>query len=187
VTVSPSTGRGAASPSTGRGAATHRAHTVVDSPVGPLTLVSIEGALSGLYMDRRRHPPPDDIFGEPDPAPFAEAARQLEAYFGGTLGEFDLPLTLVGTPFQRTVWTALRRIPYGETVSYRELADWIGRPTAARAVGLANGRNPIGIVVPCHRVVGSSGDLTGYGGGLDRKRWLLDFERSASRGRSVPG
>ena len=162
----------------------HRAHTVVDSPVGPLTLVSLDGALSGLYLDQQRHRPSPTIFGEPDEAQFIVAVDQLVAYFDGRLTAFDLPLALVGTPFQREVWAALLRIPYGETVSYGELAARLGQPAAARAVGMANGRNPISIIVPCHRVVGSSGDLTGYGGGLRRKRQLLDFERDIS-GRSA--
>ena len=106
--------------------------------------------------------------------------EQLTAYFAGELDTFDLPLAPRGTPFQRTVWAALQEIPYGETTSYGELAEQIGRPNAARAVGLANGKNPIGIIVPCHRVVGSGGDLTGYGGGLARKQYLLDFERAGA-------
>ncbi|MGP3925319.1 methylated-DNA--[protein]-cysteine S-methyltransferase [Streptomyces sp. 8N616] len=153
-----------------------RTHTVVDSPLGPLTLVATGAVLSGLYMTEQRHRPPEDTFGTPDDAPFAEAVRQLGAYFAGELTTFDLPLRLDGTPFQQRVWEALRRIPYGATVSYGQLADRLGNPSASRAVGLANGRNPIGIIVPCHRVVGASGSLTGYGGGLDRKRRLLDFE-----------
>ena len=152
-------------------------HTMQDSPVGPLTLVALDGKLSGLYMNLQRHRPPDATFGEPDPTPFTEVIRQLDEYFGGQRTEFDLPMALVGTPFQRTVWAALQEIPYGETRSYGQLAERIGRPGGARAVGLANGRNPIGIIVPCHRVVGASGDLTGYGGGLERKQHLLDFER----------
>ncbi|GGP34254.1 methylated-DNA--protein-cysteine methyltransferase [Saccharothrix coeruleofusca] len=156
-------------------------HTTVDSPVGPLTLVATDGALSGLYMTDQRYRPDDATFGEPDAEPFGEAVAQLAEYFAGERTSFDLPLSLRGTPFQRTVWSALREIPYGETVSYGELARSMGRPTAARAVGLANGRNPIGIIVPCHRVIGSTGGLTGYGGGLDRKRHLLDFERSLRR------
>jgi methylated-DNA-[protein]-cysteine S-methyltransferase len=158
-------------------------HTVVDSPVGPLTLVAHDGALSGLYMAGQRYRPADATFGPEDPSLFGAAATQLAEYFAGTRTTFDLPLDLIGTPFQRTVWHALREIPYGETVSYGELAQRLGRPSAARAVGLANGRNPIGIIVPCHRVVGSSGDLTGYGGGLARKRHLLDFEQGSDSGR----
>jgi methylated-DNA-[protein]-cysteine S-methyltransferase len=155
----------------------HRVHTVVDSPVGTLTLVAAEGVLTGLYMDLQRHRPLEETFGTRDCTPFTEVIRQLEEYFAARRTEFDVPVTLVGSPFQRTVWAALRDIPYGETASYGQLAERIGRPTAARAVGLANGRNPIGIIVPCHRVVGGTGDLTGYGGGLERKRHLLEFER----------
>ncbi|MFI0480555.1 methylated-DNA--[protein]-cysteine S-methyltransferase [Actinomadura sp. 9N215] len=155
-------------------------HVILDSPVGPLTLVAIDGALSGLFMDLQRHRPPAETFGTPDdPAsePFATVAEQLSAYFAGDLTEFDLPLNLQGTEFQKRVWTALQEIPYGETTTYGQLAVELGKPSASRAVGLANGRNPISVIVPCHRVVGSTGDLTGYGGGLDRKRYLLDFER----------
>ncbi|MER5219296.1 methylated-DNA--[protein]-cysteine S-methyltransferase [Streptomyces flaveus] len=154
-------------------------HTVIDSSYGPLTLVATDGVLSGLYMTDQRHRPPEETFGAPDDTPFGETIDQLKAYFAGELKEFDLPLRLDGTPFQRTVWDQLRRIPYGETRSYGELADALGNPKASRAVGLANGRNPVGIIVPCHRVVGANGSLTGYGGGLDRKKRLLDFERGA--------
>jgi methylated-DNA-[protein]-cysteine S-methyltransferase len=156
----------------------HLTHTMVDSPVGPLTLVATDGALTGLYMDRQRYRPGTETFGDRDHTPFAQAAEQLEEYFAGRLTDFDVPLAFVGTPFQRLVWEALRKVPYGQTVSYGQLADRLGRPTAARAVGLANGHNPISIIVPCHRVVGAKGDLTGYGGGLERKRHLLDFERN---------
>jgi methylated-DNA-[protein]-cysteine S-methyltransferase len=155
-------------------------HTVIDSPYGPLTLVATDGVLSGLYMADQRHRPPEESFGEPDDTPFAEAADQLLAYFAGGLKEFTLPLNLVGTPFQRSVWEQLRKIPYGETRSYGDLAGALGSPKASRAVGLANGRNPVGIIVPCHRVVGADGSLTGYGGGLDRKQRLLDFERGTA-------
>jgi methylated-DNA-[protein]-cysteine S-methyltransferase len=156
-----------------------RVHTVIDSPLGPLTLVAEDGALAGLYMDNHRHLPSVETFGEPDPAPLRTAVAQLGEYFAGRRTEFDMPLATGGTPFQRSVWNALREIPYGETVSYGQLAEQIGRPTAIRAVGLANGKNPISIVVPCHRVIGAGGSLTGYGGGLGRKRHLLDFERGA--------
>jgi methylated-DNA-[protein]-cysteine S-methyltransferase len=156
-------------------------HTVMDSPIGPLTLAGTGGALTGLYMDRQRYRPETETFGDRDDAPFAAAVTQLREYFAGRRTEFDLSLNLIGTPFQRQVWEALLTIPYGQTVSYGELADRLGRPRgAARAVGLANGHNPIGIIVPCHRVVGTDGGLTGYGGGLDRKRHLLDFERRVS-------
>lgn len=163
-----------------RTAVDHRTHTVMESPIGPLTLVQEAGALTGLYMATQRHRPDEQTFGQRDDASFGEALEQLEAYFAGQLTEFDLPLAASGTPFQQTVWRALRDIPYGTTASYGELAGRIGSPAAARPVGLANGRNPIGIVVPCHRVIGASGDLTGYGGGLDRKRYLLDHERQVA-------
>ncbi|WP_171109403.1 MULTISPECIES: methylated-DNA--[protein]-cysteine S-methyltransferase [unclassified Streptomyces] len=154
-----------------------RQHTVIDSPYGPLTLVAEDGVLCGLYMTDQRHRPAEETFGERDETPFGETIDQLTAYFGGELKEFTLELRLNGTPFQRTVWDQLRRIPYGETRSYGELAEALGNHSASRAVGLANGKNPIGIIVPCHRVIGASGSLTGYGGGLERKQRLLDFER----------
>ncbi|MPY62858.1 methylated-DNA--[protein]-cysteine S-methyltransferase [Streptomyces spongiae] len=155
-------------------------HTITDSPYGPLTLVATDGVLSGLYMTDQRHRPPEETFGDPDDTPFGEVTEQLRAYFAGELKEFTLPLHLTGTPFQRSVWEQLCRIPYGETRSYGDLADALGNPKASRAVGLANGKNPVGIIVPCHRVVGSDGSLTGYGGGLERKRRLLDFERGTA-------
>ena len=151
-------------------------HTVIDSPEGPLTLLGRDGGLAGLYIGDEQYRPPESAFGTRDDRPFAEAARQLDEYFAGTRREFDLPLTFRGTPFQETVWRALLRIPYGETTTYRELAESIGRPTSARAVGSANGRNPVGIVVPCHRVLGSDGTLTGYAAGVGCKRRLLEME-----------
>ena len=162
-----------------------RSHTVIDSAVGPLTLVAEDGAIVGLYMNLQRHRPQDGELGEVDPdgrlnEPFTAAADQLDAYFAGTLTTFDLPLAPRGSDFQQRVWAALREIPYGETESYGELAERIGSPGGARAVGLANGKNPIGIVIPCHRVVGANGALTGYGGGLDRKKQLLDLELAVS-------
>ncbi|MEU0676590.1 methylated-DNA--[protein]-cysteine S-methyltransferase [Streptomyces sp. NPDC006172] len=155
-------------------------HTVIDSPYGPLTLVADDGVLCGLYMTEQRHRPAQESFGARDDRLFAEAEDQLNAYFTGELKAFTLPLRLDGTPFQRTVWDELRKIPYGETRTYGDLAHALGAPTASRAVGLANGRNPIGIIVPCHRVVGADGGLTGYGGGLDRKRRLLTFESGSA-------
>jgi methylated-DNA-[protein]-cysteine S-methyltransferase len=155
-------------------------HTVTDSPYGPLTLVADDGVLCGLYMTDQRHRPPEETFGTRDDTVFAETEEQLKAYFAGELKEFTVELRLNGTPFQRTVWDELRRIPYGETRTYGRLAGILGAPAASRAVGLANGRNPIGIIVPCHRVIGANGSLTGYGGGLERKQRLLDFERGAS-------
>jgi methylated-DNA-[protein]-cysteine S-methyltransferase len=155
-----------------------RVHTQIDSPMGQLTLVANDGALAGLYMEEQRHRPAFETFGpRSDLELFDAVITQLGEYFAGTRTEFDLPMDFAGTPFQQTVWKALLDIPYGETVSYGELAALIGRPTASRAVGLANGKNPIGIIVPCHRVVGSTGDLTGYGGGIERKRALLAHER----------
>ncbi|GAA3486558.1 methylated-DNA--[protein]-cysteine S-methyltransferase [Streptomyces cremeus] len=153
-----------------------RQHTVVDSPYGPLTLVATEGVLCGLYMVGQRHRPAEETFGDPDPEPFPEVIEQLDAYFRGELTEFTVPLHLHGTPFQRSVWEQLQRIPYGETRTYGQLAQHMGNTGASRAVGLANGKNPVGIIVPCHRVIGSTGNLTGYGGGLDRKQRLLAFE-----------
>ncbi|MER7951449.1 methylated-DNA--[protein]-cysteine S-methyltransferase [Streptomyces sp. NPDC096079] len=151
-------------------------HTVVDSPYDPLTLVAVDGVLSRVHMTGQRHRPPEETFGDPDPRPFDEAIRQLDAYFAGELTAFDLPLNLIGTPFQLRVWEQLLRIPYGETRTYGELAEELGNPGASRAVGLANGKNPVSIIVPCHRVIGAGGGLTGYGGGLDRKQRLLAFE-----------
>ncbi|WP_017236807.1 methylated-DNA--[protein]-cysteine S-methyltransferase [Streptomyces sp. SS] len=151
-------------------------HTVVDSPYDPLTLVAVDGVLSRVHMTGQRHRPPEETFGEPDPRPFGEAIRQLDAYFAGELTSFDLRLNLVGTLFQLRVWDQLLRIPYGETRTYGELAEELGNPGASRAVGLANGKNPVSIIVPCHRVIGAGGSLTGYGGGLDRKQRLLAFE-----------
>jgi len=158
-----------------------RSHSIVDSPCGPLTLVAEDDALCGLYMAEQRHRPDELTFGRADPGAdiFARAETELKEYFAGQREQFELPLTFVGTPFQRSVWARLREIPYGTTISYGELADRLGNPGASRAVGLANGKNPIGIIVPCHRVVGSTGSLTGYGGGLERKRYLLDFERGS--------
>jgi O-6-methylguanine DNA methyltransferase len=155
-----------------------RTKTEIDSPVGPLTLVEDDGALAGLYLTAHRHAPSLDL---PVVRTGLPAVReQLEAYFARDLKEFDLPLAVAGTPFQQQVWDALRTIPYGETWSYVELALAIGRPTAVRAVGLANGRNPLSIVVPCHRVIGADGSLTGYGGGLSAKKWLLAHESGAT-------
>jgi methylated-DNA-[protein]-cysteine S-methyltransferase len=160
-----------------------RSHITITSPVGPLTLVAEGGSLTGLYMEQHRHGPGAEGIGGPgDPAkaPFAAAARQLADYFDGRLTVFDLPLDMAGTPFQQRVWAALLDIPYGATATYGQLAADLGNPSASRAVGLANGRNPVSIIVPCHRVVGSDGSLTGYGGGLERKRFLLDLERAPS-------
>ncbi|KAA0119952.1 methylated-DNA--[protein]-cysteine S-methyltransferase [Mycolicibacterium sp. P9-22] len=151
----------------------------MDSPVGLLTLAGVDGRLAHLRMEDQTYEP-SRAGWEVDDAAFPEAVEQLDAYFAGTLTEFDLDLHFEGTPFQRRVWEALLTIPYGETRTYGEIAVQVGSPTAFRAVGLANGHNPIGIIVPCHRVIGANGSLTGYGGGLNRKRALLDMEKSRS-------
>jgi methylated-DNA-[protein]-cysteine S-methyltransferase len=168
-----------------------RTHVTIGSPVGPLTLVAGDGALVALYMHAQRHRPDEAVFGlagDHAAEPFAAAASQLSAYFAGELTSFDLPLQPAGTAFQKKVWMALRDIPYGRTITYGELAAGIGSAAASRAVGLANGKNPISIVVPCHRVIGTDGSLTGYGGGLERKRFLLDLEgRAAERQYELPG
>jgi methylated-DNA-[protein]-cysteine S-methyltransferase len=147
-----------------------------DTPIGELLLAGEEGALSMIGFPKgsmRREPEPDWIFNETQ---LADVSRQLREYFAGERREFDLPLKLSGTEFQVSVLEALQNIPYGETTSYGEIAKRIGRPKAVRAVGAANGRNPIPIIVPCHRVIGSTGDLTGFGGGLDTKEALLRLE-----------
>ena len=149
----------------------------VDSPVGPLTLAGADGRLRHLRMVDQTYEP-DRAEWISDDGAFTDAVAQLDAYFAGELMDFDLDLDLVGTEFQRRVWEALTTIPYGETRSYGQIALQIGSPGASRAVGLANGHNPIGIIVPCHRVIGANGNLTGYGGGLDRKKSLLDMEKN---------
>jgi len=149
--------------------------TVYESPVGPLTLISNGAALTDLQFEDPRY--------AYTPAPAGNdklldaARRQLDSYFAGKLRAFDLPLAPKGTPFQQRVWQALLTIPYGFTRSYGQQAAAIGSPQASRAVGLANGRNPISIIIPCHRVIGANGSLTGYGGGMGRKKSLLDLEQ----------
>lgn len=156
-------------------------YTHADSPLGPLLLTADEDALTGLFMTSPT--PASDWIREDAAAPFPETRRQLAAYFAGGLTEFTLPLAPVGTAFQRGVWDALRAIPYGATCSYGDLARRLGSPGAARAVGLANGRNPLSIIVPCHRVLGTSGRLTGYSGGMERKAFLLALEQQ----KTAPG
>jgi methylated-DNA-[protein]-cysteine S-methyltransferase len=156
-------------------------YSQIDSPVGPLLLAADDAGLRQIiFMNGRDRAQPDSSWVQ-DSAAFAEAARQLRAYFAGELELFDLPLAPVGTPFQLQVWRRLCEIPYGETISYGELARRIGNPKASRAVGLANGSNPIPIIIPCHRVIGSNGKLTGYGGGLPIKEKLLALERRQLR------
>ena len=149
------------------------------TPVGRLRLAGDESGLRSISFQNRFSPAAPAESPLPTEAPFREAIAQLEAYFAGALRRFDLPLAPEGTPFQREVWSALTAIPYGETVSYGELARRLGRPAASRAVGAANGQNPIPIVIPCHRVIGADGSLTGFGGGLAIKRRLLDLEAGA--------
>jgi methylated-DNA-[protein]-cysteine S-methyltransferase len=147
---------------------------VIDSPVGSLWLTSDGNALTGLYFRKEDWP------GRADPAWFGEVKKQLRAYFAGELTEFSVPLAPSGTAFQLAVWTELTRIPYGATTTYGEIARALGKSAvASRAVGAANGSNPISVIVPCHRVIGADGGLTGYGGGLDRKLMLLKIEGSA--------
>lgn len=150
--------------------------SLLPSPVGDLTLTSDGQSLTAIYFEAPKYGPASTDGWVRDDAPLAEARRQLDEYFRGERTDFDLALAPSGTDFQRSVWTALSHIPFAVTTSYGAIAAQLGRPAASRAVGAANGRNPISIVVPCHRVVGSGGDLTGYGGGLDRKRWLLNHE-----------
>lgn len=149
--------------------------TVYVSPVGPLTLISDGAALTHLEFENPRYaynpaPPGDDKI-------LRQAQRELDAYFAGKLKAFTVPVAPQGTAFQRKCWAALQKIPYGATRSYGQQAQAIGSPKAVRAVGLANGRNPISIIIPCHRVIGANGSLTGYGGGMDRKKTLLDLEQ----------
>lgn len=159
------------------------ATTIVPSPTGDLTLIASDAGLAAILWDddarmQARYAPRIE---NPEHPVIAAAARQLAEYFAGTRTDFDLPLAPAGTDFQRAVWMELLTIPYGETRSYADIAHAIGRPTATRAVGAANGRNPLPIVTPCHRVIGSSGALTGFGGGLPNKILLLDLESRVSR------
>lgn len=149
----------------------------MESPLGKLLLVADEEGLTELAFAKGKTPPVVDRSWTSGGGALSEPLRQLEAFFAGELRDFDLALKPEGTAFQQRVWKLLRDIPFGETISYGELARRVGNPAASRAVGLANGSNPIAIVIPCHRVIGSNGKLTGYGGGLDNKRWLLDFEQ----------
>lgn len=151
-------------------------YTIIDSPIDPLLLTGDENHLTGIYLDGKRRLQEAEEPGTENAAVFQAAIRQLQAYFDGQLQEFDLDLKPTGSTFQQAVWNALRSIPYGHTETYKTVAQSIGAPKAVRAVGLANGRNPLPIVVPCHRVIGANGKLTGYSGGLDRKLWLLEHE-----------
>ena len=156
-------------------------YTQMDSPLGPLLLVADDAGVRQILFVNGRHPARPDASWKQDRARHTETIRQLQAYFAGELETFDLQLAPQGTPFQLAVWRRLCDIPYGETMSYGQLASQIGNPKASRAVGLANGSNPIPIVIPCHRVIGSNGKLTGYGGGLPIKEKLLALERRQLR------
>ncbi len=159
----------------------------VASPLGTLLLLSDGKALTGLHMEGARFMPPSTEEWVPDPEPFTEPVRQLAAFWGGELEGFELPLRPRGTPFQLRIWERLREIPFGETITYGELARRVGTPQGARAAGGATGRNPIAVIIPCHRVVGSDGSLTGFGGGMERKKWLLAMERESRSRRSGRG
>ena len=152
-------------------------YTYLDSPLGPILLRGDGQFVTGLFFRHHKYGPELHADWQRCDATFAELREQLTQYFAGERQTFDVPLRLAGTPFQQRVWQELTRIPYGGTISYGQLAQRIGRPTATRAVGAANGRNPISILVPCHRVIGSTGHLTGYGGGIENKQWLLALER----------
>ena len=153
-------------------------YTQMDSPIGRLLLVSDGESLTGLHMDVPGRPVKglENWVEDAGAGALPMTLLQLDEYFSGRRRDFELPLRLQGTEFQQRVWNVLREIPYGQTWSYGALARRVGNPNASRAVGLANGRNPLSILVPCHRVIGADGSLTGYGGGLERKRWLLAHE-----------
>ena len=156
-------------------------YTYLETPIGCLLIAGGKDGLSSIEFDNGRRTVAPEPDWEKRPSALREAIRQLEAYFAGDLKIFDLQLAPKGTPFQLEVWTALQKIPYGATTSYGELAQSIGRPGSARAVGAANGKNPLPIVIPCHRVIGASGALTGFGGGLEVKSSLLALEARQSR------
>jgi len=164
------------------------AYLTIPSPVGELLLTATAQGLTRVWFEEHRHGGErgadwrraEEVGGGTERI-LRAAREQLDAYFAGRLTIFDLPLAASGTPFQERVWAELRSIPFGRTASYGELARRLGEPKAVRAVGSANGRNPISIIVPCHRVIGASGDLTGFGGGIERKRWLLEHEGALPR------
>lgn len=156
-------------------------HTTIDSPIGELTLVARDDVLSGIYFPGHWHMPAPEVFGARSERGFEQAQQQLSEYFAGERTEFELTTTIAGEEFQRRVWELINRIPYGQTTTYGEMAQELGNPALAREVGAAVGRNPLSIVVPCHRVVGKDGKLTGYAGGLERKRFLLELEGAGKR------
>jgi methylated-DNA-[protein]-cysteine S-methyltransferase len=156
----------------------------VDSPIGRLLLTSDGESLTGLYMGAPSKSPElgNDWLEKPNDGPLPKATRQLEEYFAGKRKVFELPLKMQGTEFQKRVWLQLTKIPFGETWSYGQLAKTLDNPNGSRAVGLANGRNPIAVIVPCHRVIGADGSMTGFGGGIPRKQWLLAHEGLPANG-----
>lgn len=156
-------------------------HITIESPIGELTLVASDGVLSGIYFPGHWHMPAPEVFGTRSERGFERVQQQLGEYFAGERTEFELARTVIGEEFQRRVWELIDRIPYGRTTTYGEMAQELGDPARAREVGAAVGRNPLSIVVPCHRVVGKDGKLTGYAGGLERKRFLLELEGAGER------
>lgn len=156
--------------------AARRRHALVDSPIGPLALVDEDGALAALSVEGARQGPVPASFGPRDDDALPHVRAQLDEYFAGRLQEFDADIVLHGTSFQVRVWNALAQIPYGTTGTYGQVARTVGAPRAAQAVGAANGRNPVSLLVPCHRIIGADGRLTGYAGGMERKEYLLRLE-----------
>ncbi len=163
-----------------------RTHKTIESPLGELTLVAADGVLCGLYFPGHWYMPSAEAFGARRADGFEAAERQLAEYFAGERTDFDLPSTPTGDEFQCRVWGLIERIPYGRTTTYGEMARELGAPTIAREVGAAVGRNPLSVIVPCHRVVGKDGKLTGYAGGLERKRFLLELEGADPAGADAP-
>ncbi|MGH1471814.1 MAG: methylated-DNA--[protein]-cysteine S-methyltransferase [Cellvibrionaceae bacterium] len=155
-------------------------YTIIKSPVDPILLVSDGDCLTGLYLDEKKYSKKIEEHWKENKKIFKPTIEQLRAYFSSELQAFNIDINMQGTDFQKKVWSALNTIPYGETVSYKTIAETIQSPKAMRAVGLANGKNPMSIIVPCHRVIGANGSLTGYGGGLPRKKWLLAHEMKNS-------
>jgi methylated-DNA-[protein]-cysteine S-methyltransferase len=156
-------------------------HTTTDSPIGELTIVASDGVLSGIYFPGHWHMPAPEVFGTRSERGFEQARQQLSEYFAGERTEFELATTSAGDEFQRRAWALIDRIPYGQTSTYGEMAQELGDAVLARDIGAAVGRNPLSIVIPCHRVVGKDGKLTGYAGGLERKRFLLELEGAGDR------
>lgn len=156
-----------------------RQHSIIDSPLGPLTVISADGVLAGVYLTVRDNC--SSGLGQRVNDAHPQATTELIEYFSGSREKFSVDILLEGTSFQRQVWNALQEVPFGETCSYGELAEAVGNPKASRAVGSANGRNPISIIVPCHRVIAADGSLGGYASGLDNKKWLLAHEKSWPR------